>query len=214
MATVDCCKVINQKMKKYLLLLFLTGVLGTATRSFAQSDSLEVEKKRSPLAIKGYIGGVYENAPVAPSHTNSFGFQTAVILKDHIEVGFYNLSYSKENYRERLIFPNAFQMNYKHAGFIVGYRTNLDREYEFNVESKIGFGEVKWAQVDNGDAFLTDKFSVLQLQTSVDYLLANFLALNAFLGYRWMKQLDITGLTNDDFNGFYFGLAVKLGKFR
>ncbi|WP_422362277.1 hypothetical protein [Reichenbachiella sp.] len=200
-------------MKIRLSILFLMIVLGTTTRSFAQSDSLKIEKRKSPLGIKGYIGGVYENATVAPDHTKSFGVQAAVILKNHIEVGFYNLAYTNNNYRERLIFPNIFQMNYKHAGFVLGYRTNLEKDYEFNVESKVGFGEVKWAQVETGDAFLVDKFSILQLQISVDYLLANFLALNAFVGYRWMKQLEITGLENEDFNGVYFGLAVKVGKF-
>ena len=118
------------------------------------------------------------------------------------------------NYRERLIFPNSFQMNYKHGGFVLGYRTNLDRDYEFNIESKIGFGEVKWTLVETGEPFLTDKMRLLQLQMSVDYVLAKFVALNAFTGYRWMGGLDITGLTNDSFNGFYVGLAIKIGKFK
>ncbi|MEP3390639.1 MAG: hypothetical protein ABJO02_20770, partial [Reichenbachiella sp.] len=89
-----------------------------------------------------------------------------------------------------------------------------ERDYEFNFESKVGFGEVIWSHSETGEAFLSDKFRVLQLQVSVDYILAKFLAVNAFAGYRWMNQLEITGLSNDDFNGLSFGLVMKVGKFR
>lgn len=201
-------------MKIHPPLLLLMILMGVSTSTLAQSDTLSVEKQKSPLALKGYVAGVYENAPVSSEHSNSFGLQAALIWKNHFQIGFYNMINNNNEYREQLIFPNSFQMNYKHGGFVLGYRTNLDRAFEFNIESKIGFGEVKWTQVETGDAFLVDKFKLLQFQISVDYMLAKFLALNAYLGHRWMSDLEITGLNNDDFNGFYFGLAMKLGKFR
>ncbi|MEP5364291.1 MAG: hypothetical protein ABJQ37_10645 [Reichenbachiella sp.] len=202
----------STKMNSRAASFFIVFFLGASMTALAQVDTLQIEKK--PLKIRGYIGGVYENAPVAPDHTNSFGIQAAVIMKNHIEIGFYNLIYNDNKYQERLIFPNSFQMNYKHAGFVLGYRTNLERDYEFNFESKVGFGEVIWSHSETGEAFLSDKFRVLQLQVSVDYILAKFLAVNAFAGYRWMNQLEITGLSNDDFNGLSFGLVMKVGKFR
>ncbi|WP_176214829.1 hypothetical protein [Reichenbachiella faecimaris] len=182
--------------------------------ALAQIDSLHKEKLRKPLKIGGYIAGVFERAPVSPGQTNSFGLQTAVILKKHLQLGFYGMSYTNNSYREQLIFPNTFQMNYKHAGVLLGYRIHLDTKVAFNVESKLGLGEVKWIQLERGSPFLANKFQMIHLQASIDYLITNFLVINAFIGHRWMNGLDITGLNNDDFKGWYFGMALKVGKFK
>lgn len=193
-----------------LTVLLSTGIL---FRANGQSDSTKMEQKQ-PFKLRGYVGGVYERSSVAPVHTNSFGLQAALLIKKHWQLGFYGLRHTNGKYREQLIFPNSFQMNYKHAGLLIGYRTNLERKYEFNVESKYGFGEVKWAELSTGNSFLADRFRILQVQFSVDYLLTGFFAINGFVGYRTMQALDITGLENSDFDGIYYGVAVKLGKFR
>lgn len=202
-------------MKIKLLSICLSVIcIGLSPCVQAQSsDSLHVKKKRL-VGVKGYVGGVYERAPVGSEQTNSFGWQAAVILKNHIELGAYGQSFTSNSYRKQLIFPNNFQMNYKHAGFILGYRTSLENSFDFSLATKVGFGEVKWTQVETGSPFLADEFSLIQVQGGVDFLLDDLVALNAFVGYRWMKQLEITGLSNSDINGFFFGLAVKVGKFR
>lgn len=201
-------------MKKYPLIFLVFISLGLSFESIAQIDSLAIEKESRFSKIKGYVAGVYEGASVSSSHTSSFGFQAGIIVKNHLQLGFYNLSHGSNNYRQQLIFPNTFEMNYKHAGLLLGYRTYFDKNFEFNVESKWGFGEVKWDQVETGSAFLADKFHMIHLQVSMDYMLAKFLVLNAFFGHRWMNGLDITGLSSDDFNGLFYGVTVKVGKFK
>ncbi|MEP2023063.1 MAG: hypothetical protein ABJH98_10870 [Reichenbachiella sp.] len=201
-------------MKIHSLILLLSVLLGLTFQSIAQSDSLKIEKKKKPLMIRGYVAGVYESAPVSTDRTNSFGVQAAVILKKHFQVGFYGLNFSSKEYRRQLIFPNTFQMNYKHAGILVGYRTSLEKNIEFNLVSKYGFGEVKWDQVETGYQFLADKFRMFHLQASADYLVTKLIAVNAFMGYRWMQDLDITGLTNESYTGLYYGLAIKVGVFK
>lgn len=201
-------------MKFAALFLFFAFTFGCALPSLAQSDSLKVEKVRKPLKVRGYVAAVYESAPVAGERTNSFGVQAGLLLKNHFQLGFYGLNFSSDQYRKPLIFPNTFQMNYKHAGALIGYRTDLEQNFQFNLESKIGFGEVKWDQVETGRHFLADKFQMIQLQGGIDYLLTKFIAINGFVGYRWMQNLEITGLTNEDFEGMYFGVALKAGIFK
>jgi len=201
-------------MKVYSLILLLAIIFGLMFQSMAQVDSLKIEKVKKPFKIMGYGAVVYERALVSSQHTNSFGIQTAVILNEHLQLGFYGLNQSNTQYRRQLIFPNTFQMNYKHAGMLIGYRTNFGKIFGFNIESKLGFGEAKWDQVETGRPFLADKFRMFHLQVSIDYLLTRFIALNAFFGYRWMDDLDITGLTNEDFKGVNYGLMIKMGVFK
>lgn len=199
-------------MKVFLIALII-GLIGLAHESRGQSDSTGYHEKQ-PFRLRGYVGGVFERSVVSPVHTNSLGLQMAVLLKKHWQLGLYGTQHTGDNYREQLIFPNSFQMNYKHGGLLVGYRTNLEKKYEFNLETKAGWGEVKWDEYPAGNVFLIDKFRTLQLQLSVDYVLTKFLALNGFAGYRWMNELDITGLTNEDFQGVYYGIVAKVGLFR
>ncbi|UXX79300.1 hypothetical protein N7E81_18260 [Reichenbachiella carrageenanivorans] len=199
-------------MKAFVLVLFF--IFSCASLIYAQTDSLQVAKKRPPRKVKGYVAGVFERAPVAPGYTNSYGVQAAVILMHHMEVGFFGSKYTDDGYRQLLIFPNKFQMNYKQAGVLLGYRTHLEKKYEFNVESKLGFGEVRWLQVERNTAFMADKFQMLHLQGGMDYMLVDFLAFNAFVGYRWMNDLDIDGLSNLDFKGLYCGIGLKVGLFK
>ncbi|MEO9967807.1 MAG: hypothetical protein ABJF11_18590 [Reichenbachiella sp.] len=197
-------------MKQILLLL---GVC-IALQSYGQSDSLQLDSQGQSRKLYGYIGGVVENALVDSEQTTSIGLQAAVILKRHWQLGMYGTSHTSNSFREQLIFPNFFQMNYKHAGVLVGYRTHLEKKFEFNLESKIGWGEVKWNQVDSGQPFLADRIGIVQLQGSVDLILTDFLVINGFAGYRWMNGLAITGLENDDFEGINYGLVAKIGIFR
>lgn len=201
-------------MKFYSLFLVLAFVFGLGWSSQAQTDTLKTEKVKKPMMLKGYVAAAYENAPVASDRTSSFGVQAGLIFRKHFQIGFYGLNFSSNEFRKSLIFPNTFQMNYKHAGFLLGYRTDLDKNYQFNFESKVGFGEVKWDQVETGYHFLADKFQMTHLQIGADYLLTKHLAVNAFAGYRWMYGLDITGLTNEEFSGWYYGLALKAGLFK
>lgn len=200
-------------MKVYLLGLIVILSLGLASEVIGQSDSTQLSQKQQ-MKLRGYIGGVYERSSVSPIHTNSFGFQAAILIKNHFQFGFYGKNHTYHNYREQLIFPNFFQMNYKHAGLLIGYRTHLEKKYEFNLESKFGMGEVKWNELETGNPYLADKFRIFHLQMSVDYLLTKFLAVNGFAGYRWIGDLDITGLSNADFEGLYYGIVVKLGIFK
>lgn len=201
-------------MNRNPFLFLLIILIGISLNSFGQTDSLSVEKEKTRGAFKGFVGGLYERSSVDPGYTNSFGLQVAVILKNQIQLGFYGVSYTSNNYRKRLIFPSAYQMNYKHAGLSLGYRTYLEKDYEFFIESKMGLGEVKWDLMEAGSAFLSDKFILYQLQAGLDYMLAEILALSPFIGYRWMTGLKITGLENQSFNGLYYGVTLKVGKFK
>lgn len=201
-------------MIRYLYSVCLSLLLVVSFQSFGQIDSLEQKEEKNPINIKGYVSAYYERSPVSDGYANHLGLQGAVIFKQHVQLGLYGVSYTNSNYQQRLIFPNIFQMNYKHGGFMLGYRTNLKHNFEFNVESKLGFGEVKWEQVETNSAFLTDRFTMLHLQGSLDYLLSKFIVVNGFLGYRWMNGLDITGLADEDFKGVYYGMAIKIGLFK
>lgn len=207
---------VSMKRTLYVFFLFLLGAFSVQ----AQQDSTEVEVEekveivRKPLNIQGYVGGIYEQSPVSSHYTNSLGVQTALILKKHWQLGCYAVNYSKDHYRKQLIFPNSFQMNYKHGGFLLGYRTYMNKPYEITIESKVGFGEVKWKRVESERTFLADRFNMFHIQAGVDYMLTRFMALHAFSGYRWMNGLNITGLNSDDFKGFYWGFMFKIGMFR
>lgn len=198
---------------RQLIPLGIVLFLSLVHHTHGQTDSTHVETDAKWSLPYAYIGVVGESAPVVPTRTNSIGIQTAIILKNHWQIGFYATKHTGDNYREQLIFPNYAQMNYKHGGLLLGYRTHLQKKYEFNLESKWGLGEAKWKHLDSGNAFLADKFQTLQMQASLDYLIAKFLVINAFSGYRWASGVNITGLTSTDFNGMYYGFMIKIGKF-
>lgn len=204
------------KRAVYVVLLFLwtLGALQAQHDSTQVDTDREVEIVRKPLKIQGYVGGVYEQAPVSSLYTNSLGIQGALLLKEHWQLGFYSVNFRSDQYRKQLIFPNFFQMNYKHGGFLLGYRTYMNKPYEISIESKVSFGEVKWKRVESGKTFLVDRFSMFHMQAGIDYLVTNFLVLHVFSGYRKMNGLNITGLAAQDFNGFYWGGMLKIGMFR
>lgn len=194
--------------------LCMLMILCFSYNTYCQSDSTLVQEEKSNWLPSGYIAGVYENSSVSPVRTPSFGVQAALLIKGHWQLGLYATRYSANNYQEQLIFPNYAQMNYKHGGMVLGYRTQLQKKYEFSLETKLGLGETKWQHVDSGNAFLADKFRAMQVQICLDYMVANFLAFSPNLGYRKVTGLDITGLESDDFNGLYYGFMIKIGRFK
>lgn len=204
-------------MKKLLFLLILVSQLGMAQElDSLYSDSAEV--------VSDHLFGVYliGGLAVSPNPTESgLGWVKTVgvgFRYDKLEAGI-TVSAFDTHYERRLVFPNAFQLRYGYGGGYLSYHLKETRYVGFSPYGAFQLGDVIWERSDTGESFLREKFSLFQVGVKVDFPVlqdiryATYLRPELVLGYQRMSEINLSGVSGDDFSGFFIGFNVKLGYF-
>lgn len=195
-------------MRKVVLLSLFAVLIGDVV--FAQNDSTVTKSKHSFIS-GGYVHAKLERSRVSGLTSFNPVFGAAIILMNHIDLGFFSTWYDGDELVETIVFPNEFDMSYRYGGLIIGYHTMLEERYQLAIRVRAGRGEVLWERLDSGLNLVSDKMLIIEPQVSFGYVLNKFLAAEVYAGYRKMSDLDIPELKNEDFNGFQFGFGIKAG---
>ncbi|MDW3193234.1 MAG: hypothetical protein R8G66_12750 [Cytophagales bacterium] len=201
-------------MKQFSILwiLLLASFISLAQETDTLQTETEVKEGFWYDITSLYVGVGVEAAPTTDGTEPSVQLQLGAEYKK-FHVGFTMLDYVGE-YQQRLIFPNQFDMLYRHGGVYIGrdiWRTNL---IHINALLQWSHGDVVWQRNSTGEDVFRDKMTIwqptLQLELNPELLIAGYVN----VGYRQVNGLELPRITSDDFSGLVIQFGVRLGLFR
>lgn len=205
-------------MKKLLFLFVLVAQVTIAQElDSLSSDSVEVILPEHVLGAYA-IGGI----SITPNPTPSgLGWMKTIgvgIRFDKMEAGF-TISTFESIYQDRLVFPNIFNLLYRHGGGYFSYRAVETKYMGFSPFVSMQLGDMVWERSNSGDDFIRDKFNLGQIGVKIDFPFlqkfeyVEYIRPEMMLGYQLINDLNLAGVSEQDFSGFFIGFNVKLGYF-
>lgn len=112
-----------------------------------------------------------------------------------------------------LIFPNLFSLNYRYGGPILSFNFYESRWVDLFAQTSFASGDMVWRNTSTKEDFLRDKFFMSMLSVKVET--GRFRYVRPFLnvGYQQMTGLELSGVNQNQFSGFFFGGGLRLGYF-
>ena len=206
-------------MRAILVVVALMVVFGQAMAQQSATpgdslsvDSLHVEKEVLPRKYGFWLAAYLE--PVYLKHADgaNLALGLSFVSNEQYHIGFYGNAF-RGQFSERLIFPNEFSMRYGHAGIWLGYKTDLEKPFDFTADLKVGEGKVFWERTDNFYNMFEDFALFINPTVGVDYKVLKFVALHTEIGYRAVRGLDLPEVTDADFSGLSVNFMIKVGLF-
>lgn len=107
-----------------------------------------------------------------------------------------------------------------YGGLELEYINSSDNMFHFTIYLLLGAGSITykdwddWKWYDYPDNIkMTDTFWIASPALNLELNIASFFRLNAGVGYRFVTDVDLQGLTNSDIAGFEGILSFKFGSF-
>lgn len=207
---------------KYFLLLVTLITIQFSSR--AQTEDILVSQADSTLIIDGdtliyhyndfqpYVSGKFELSNSPDGYLESLSIEGGFIWKNHLIVGTFATSFQAP-ISKKVIFPNDFELTYKHGGFLIGYRTDYKKIIDFRLIQKVSFGEMAWKKSETGEYFLADKFTIINPSVGLGINLSRYAKLIGSLGYRKVIDLSLAQAPEESFDGMTFQLGISFGLF-
>lgn len=221
-------------MKQLLTIsLFLVSISPSYSQNLTDSlavDSVQIFKssKWSGYAfVFNDFSSVFNQEIDQQMSINTQGLGLATVINGRIIVGVFGTIHDEGNFTQRVVFPNSFRMKYRQNGVWIGYRFKTRKFYNFLLESRLSTGHVRWQNEFSGQDFQDTKMTIIQPTFSVDVnplqliapessqsTLQNIMRLNISISYKYVTDVDISNLRNDDFSGLSIGVMLKIGYFK
>ncbi len=179
-----------------------------------QKDSIEAIQK--PPLIDFESGIFLElGISIAPtmesySHVSTFGggISYKVIFGGFLVEEFQGGLYST------LVFPNRFHLQYKHGRAFFGVRAMNKRFVEIDMRISYGLGDMVWVRESNNENFIRSEYAIVQPELTILFTPVNWVKAYASLGYKYVSNLDLANVTDEDFSGLTFGIGIRCGIYR
>ena len=208
-------------MKKLLLIVFCTVscLLVHAQKTETDSTNLEqdtiVEVQKPPLI--DFESGIFLElgisiAPTTASYNHASAFGGGISYKA-IYGGFLVEEFQGKLY-STLVFPNRFNLQYKHGKVFFGVRAMNTRFVEIDMRLSYGVGDMVWVRESNNENFIRSEYTVVQPELSILATPVNWAKVYACVGYKYMNNLELAKVMNEDFSGLTFGIGIRCGIYR
>ena len=158
--------------------------------------------------------GVYlDLSLLSTPHPESKGL--AFESKVGLSLGLFNFGVFRNRnqsaYKKTLIFPNQFNLDYIYGGVFLGVKVFQSAHFEAQVQGNYGKGDMTWTQDGESDVFFRDEFELIHPSVKISYLPFKFMNVYVQGGIRIMRELELSGVQNEDFSGLCFGLGLSIG---
>lgn len=199
----------DKQMRKLLGLLVL--VSGMAISQEMDTVTLDTMKK-----VPTYFGGVFleMGGKMAP---NPPGVSLTQFIGAGIQYNKWSLGFLVNDFKGTtqrfLIFPNGFELEYKYGGPVVGFSYLQTRWIEASIQTSYSLGDMTWRNIVNQEDFIRSEFSLFAVSTKLEFIRLRYVRPYFNLGYQQMSGLNLAGVENADFSGFFLGLGLRLGYF-
>ena len=110
---------------------------------------------------------------------------------------------------------NDNSIDFAHGGLWLGYTPYQTRAIHPFSSVKLGWGAVDIQDIDNFDPTIDDfdQVWVIQPDLGLELNVFRFMRLSGTVGYRWVNDVELNGLSNGDFRGWTAGLSLRIGWF-
>lgn len=157
------------------------------------------------LDASGYLGPI-------PGGVNS-----VVSFGAGLQYNQWMITFSQSNfkgvYQKYVIFPNVFELGYRHAGPTLGYMIHRDNWYSFLVGASVQWGDMVWKETNSDTNYFRDTFHLFRGSFQVELNKVRYVKPYGYIGYQLVRDLQLTGLNQNDFKGVYFGVGLRFGYF-
>ena len=207
---------------KYFLLFLVFILISISVQ--AQTEEEFTSNADSTLIIDGdtlpyyyndfepYVSGMFELSNSPDGYLETLSAEGGVIWKNRLIVGVFASSFQAP-VSKKVIFPNDFNLSYKHGGLLLGYRTDRKKIFEFRFVQKVSFGEMVWTKTETNENLLADRFIILNPAIGIDVNLSRYAKLLGSIGYRKVIDLSLAQATEQEFDGVTFRLGISFGLF-
>lgn len=114
---------------------------------------------------------------------------------------------------QRIIFPNFFDLRFRHAGLFAGYQVWHQRQFSANIIAQYSIGDVVWTAVSTGEDTFRDEIAFITPSLQFEYMPIRYTWLFFSAGYRQALGVDIASTEAEDLSGLNLNFGVKLGVF-
>ena len=161
-----------------------------------------------PDDISGFGAALFSFTNIDGELATLSGGGGAVIFDNTFFIGAYGLGMSGN----RRITVNGEELNahYGHGGFWLGYNINPVELFHLGVETKLGWGKIKYASRPE----LNDKVFVFSPKLTGEVNLSYWMKMNAGIGYQKTIGVDEFHFSQTDFDGPTFSISLLFGWFR
>lgn len=210
-------------MKIFILKLTLAAFISTmATIAIAQEEPKPAERPKprtlfnnGPVKVSGFGAPILEWSEMNSKSVFSMGGAGAVLLND-----FFIGGYGQGVTTTLTVTDNFGRTNYLsigHGGLWFGYAFPASKLVHFHASIKTGWGGIASRYTRNwsgNDEYFVSSFFAFTPDVGLELNVADFMRLNANVGYRSISQSDEVLLTNSDLSSFTGNLTLKFGWFR
>lgn len=196
-------------MRKILGLLVLISGL-----AFGQEiDTIAMDTVRQ---IPNYFGGVYfeigaKLAPNPPS-INQTNFIGGGVQYNRWSVGFMVSNFQGTTERF-VIFPNVFSLEYKYGGPNMSFDVIQSDWVRLATYASFELGDMTWRNESDDEDFLRSEFNMLTFGAKAEMSKLRFIRPYLNAGYQKMSALDLSGVEDEEFSGFFLGVGLRIGYF-
>lgn len=185
-------------------LLLISGCLSAQVAS-EDTDTLSI-----PETVKThfYAGLGYQVNEFVETGSSFAGLYVGLILKENVDLSIY-YSHILDNFNQVIIFPEQHKYTQENVGFRIQYmflkgrlRPLAGLGYQFSRISWIPTTDTRDTFTDNGH--LTAPF------IGANWLFSPMFTFEANLGYNYCRGVELIELENEDFNGLYAHIIVKM----
>jgi len=195
------------EMRIILILAFVLYSFGVEAQNLTklEADSIDSQlDKRYQI----YIAPGFNANQFVETGSSFFYAYFGMIYENNID---FSISYSLilDEFKKQIIFPGDHKYNQTNFG--------LDLQYSFLVKKirpHIGIGyrlaQASWEPLSDSNDTFTDNINIYQANIGAKWLLSKIINLQANFGYNFADNVELTGLTNEDYNGFKLDLILKI----
>ena len=190
-------------MKRTILFIAVTTIAFTA---FSQRPKTLIDT--DPEDISGFGGALFSFTGIDGELATLSGGGGAVLFDNTFFIGGYGLGMSGD--RRIVVDGQELNASYGHGGFWLGYIINPVEMLHFGIDTKLGWGEIKYASNEE----LNDKVFVFYPQFTGEVNLSYWMKINAGIGFQKTIGVDDFHFDKSDFDGPAFSISLLFGWFR
>lgn len=195
-------------MKRTLVFILILNSFASVSQSTKPKTLITTD----PEQISGFGALLFSFTPIDGQLATLTGGGGAAIFDNTFFIGGYGLGMSGD--REVTVEGIDYRVDYGHGGIWLGYIMKPVELFHLGVESKFGWGRVRYRSVNGVDPQpADDQVFVFYPQLTGEVNLAYWFKLNAGVGYQKTVGIDNFAFTNTDFDGPAFSVSLIFGWF-
>jgi len=123
----------------------------------------------------------------------------------------FSVSYSwiLDEFTKQIIFPGNHQYNQTNVGFDLQYSL-LTKKIRPYIGVGFQIAKASWEPLSDSYDTFTDNINIFQANIGAKWLINPTFSLQANIGYKYPDEVELVGLTNEDYSGFKLDILLKI----